>query len=475
MSGKKMRIRFFKVTALLTAAVLAAGVFAGCGADKVGTSDKNGKTIVSVGNWPQNEGKQLDALNARKESFEAQNPDVTIEPDHWRSELKTFYAKAAGGQLPTVYDTYMTEIRQIIESGYSADLSEVLKKRGYENKFNPKLMEIITNSDGDIYAFPSTAYVLGMAYNTEMFEAAGLTEADGTPKQPKTWDDVVEFAKKIKEATGKPGFVFPTANNNGGWIFTCLAWSFGVDFMEKGDDGKWKATFNTPEAAEALQWIKDLKWKHDILPANTLIDNEEYLKLFATGNAGMFINAADISSKVVTYGMGPDDYGMFALPAGPKRHVTLLGGKAYSVSSVASEEQIDAAIRWIETDCNYKATDDFKMNQENAIKINADKNCLVGLKSLSIWNSDTESVKYLSELIDKNMNCNPNHVKLYNEFVENLPCEIQPEEPVCAQELYGILDGCIQEVLTNKNADCAQLLEKAASDFQANYLDNLDY
>ena len=38
--------------------------------------------------------------------------------------------------------------------------------------------------------------------------------------------------------------------------------------------------------------------------------------------------------------------------------------------------------------------------------------------------------------------------------------EIQAEEPVCAQELYGILDSCIQEVLTNKDADCAALLKR---------------
>ena len=69
-----------------------------------------------------------------------------------------------------------------------------------------------------------------------------------------------------------------------------------------------------------------------------------------------------------------------------------------------------------------------------------------------------------------------NHVKLYNDFVADLgDCKLHPEEPVCAQELYGILDNCIQAVLTDKNADCAELLKKANSDFQQNYLDNLDY
>ena len=73
-------------------------------------------------------------------------------------------------------------------------------------------------------------------------------------------------------------------------------------------------------------------------------------------------------------------------------------------------------------------------------------------------------------------NINMNQVKLYNDFVADLgDCELKAEEPVCAQELYATLDSCIQEVLVNKDADCAALIKKAASDFQSNYLDNVDY
>ena len=85
--------------------------------------------------------------------------------------------------------------------------------------FNEKVLDVISRN-GKIYSFPTSTYVLGLAYNTEMFQAAGLMEADGTPKQPKDWYEVAEFAQKIKAATGKAGIVFPTSNNNGGWIFT---------------------------------------------------------------------------------------------------------------------------------------------------------------------------------------------------------------------------------------------------------------
>ena len=463
-----------KTVSVITAAALAVCALTGCGRE-ASDKDEQGRTIISIGNYPTNEGKSKETWDAKWQKFETDNPDVKIEPNQWTFDLKTFYAKAAGGQLPNLFMTHFTEIDQCIEAGYVANLTRVLEKRGYEGKFNKRVLDIISDDNGDIYAFPISTYILGIGYNTDMFEAAGLMEEDGTPKQPQTWDELAEFAVKIKEATGKPGFVFPSAQNNGGWLFTCLAWSFGTEFMKQDADGKWKATFNTPEATAALQYIKDLKWKYDVLPSVSLIDNTEYYKLYSTGNAGMLIAAGSMPSSVVQYGMQPEQVGMFAIPAGPKRHVTLLGGTLYSASNNSTSDQLDAGIRWIEASYNYNATEDFKLNKQREIEVALEANQLVGIKSMKPWSGNAESVKYEYELIDKNTNGNPNHVRLYNEFVESGDVEIQPEEPICAQELYGILDGCIQEVLTNKDADCAKLLEKANSDFQMNYLDNLSY
>ena len=280
---------------------------------------------------------------------------------------------------------------------------------------------------------------------------------------------------KIKEATGKPGIVFPTANNYDGWMFSCLAWSYGVDFMEKGEDGKWQATFNTPEAAAALGYMKDLKWKYDVLPNNAIIDGTEFYKTFAIGNAAMLMAAGDMPQYVYQYEMNRDSIGMIGLPAGPKKFVSLLGGTVFCINQNATEDQIDAAVRWIETQTHYTATDDFKANADGEMKKQLDENRLIGTKSMSVWSGNAESLQYEYSLIDKNRNVNENHVKLYNNFVADCPADIQPEEPVCAQELYGILDSCLQEVLTNENADCAAILEKANNDFQQNYLDNLTY
>ena len=194
-----------------------------------------------------------------------------------------------------------------------------------------------------------------------------------------------------------------------------------------------------------------------------------------TGAGGMYITSGDISGKVVQYAMAPEDLGMVALPAGPKRHVTLLGGGVYCVNPEATEDQIDAAIRWYETTNNFKLTEEYTINAINAKEKQKVENHHVGIKGISIWSENSETLPYLHSLIDEYSSANPNHVRLYNEFVANCPAEIQAEEPVCCQELYAILDKCLQEVLTNKDADPAELLKKANADFQSNYLDNLTY
>ena len=468
-------MNFKKLVSLTVVCTILAGTasLAGCG-KKVNDKDDKGRTVISVGSYPSKEGVARDNFNARKEKFEKDNPDVVINPDEWKFEIQSFYAKAAGGQLPTVFETYLTEINQCIDSGYAADISKVLKKRGYDGKFNKRLIELVSNG-GKVFAFPYGVGLQGLGYNTEMFEKAGLMESDGTPKQPKDWDEVREFAIKIKNATGKPGIVFPTSGNSGGWLFTCLAWSYGTEFMKQNKDGKWEATFDSKEAANALQYIKDLKWKYDVLPANTLIDYNEYYKVFATGGAGIMMTDSALPRNVVQYGMTPDKVGMMAMPAGPKKHVSLIAGNVFMISENSTEDQIDAAIRWLETAYNYKATDDFKKNKENNINLQLEKNQLVGIKPMSVWDSDTESVKFEHNLIESKANANINHVRLYNEFIENGKAEMRPEEPVCAQELYATLDSCIQEVLTNKDADCAKVLKKACADFQKNYLDNITY
>lgn len=462
----KIKNRTMRVLATVMALLLLVTCFVACG----NKNGHDGKLSISVGNWPSEEGnpKGYEAKLKKAKEFEAANPGVEIIPNEWSYEVQTFLAKAEAGTLPTIYNTHFTETSKIMDLGYAADLTDALKENGYYDKFNDFTLKL-SSRDGKVYMIPRNCYSLGLVLNLELFEEAGLMEVDGTPIAPKTFEELIDAAKKITEKTGKAGFVFPTTQNAGGWNFTVLAWNFGTKFVEQVD-GKWKATFNSKECAEALEYLKDLKWKYNVLPSNTLVNNAEVSKLIGTSQAAMaFMAPSGTYSLTMNYNMDKDIIGYAPMPAGPRRHVTLIGGEFNVLSHNATKEEIDAALKWLEYDnVTPNLTEETKKTKREYYELANSDGRLVGLHDLTVWNEKAEIVEYDKQLISEMINVNPNHIKLFNEQ-KNI--EFEAEVPICAQELYAILDSCIQEVLTNKDADCEKLLDKAVADFQRNYLD----
>ena len=466
----KTKNKLFKVTALVMSLVMTAGVLSGC----KDSGNADGKVHISVAGWPSKEGAALDNANKTKAEFEAKYPDVVVEPDTWQLDMQTFYPKAEAGMLPNLFTIHFTELKRIADGGYAYDLSDVLKDNGFEGKFSQRAIDVVTQN-GKVIAFPYNMYMLGLAYNTKMFEAAGLMEADGTPKQPKDWMELVEFAKKIKAATGKAGFIIPTTNNCGGWFFTNIAWSFGTDFMKQRKDGTWEATFDTPETVAALQFIKDLKWKHDVFSNNTLISLDEQYKEYAVGNVGIIISPGDIQKNTRKYGMPIEEYGLMAIPKGPARHVSLLGGGVNCISANSTKEQADAAVKYIKQSYTYELTDAFKEKYMRTINTTLEEGGVIGPETINIWAGDTDVRKYQNEITKEYCNININAVRLYNESLNDDKIEVQEEEPMGCQDLYSILDNCIQRVLADESADCAELIRNANRDFQVNFLDKVAY
>ena len=468
-----MKISLKKTISIVLASALSISCFCGCGDKK--DKDEQGRTILYTSGYPATDGIQKDNYDKRVKEFMEANPDVNVQPQQYTFDLQTFYSKAAAGQIPTELATHFTEIDAGINSGYFADITDALENHDLLQYINPMLEPILAR-DGRYYGYPSSSYALGIVFSAKLFKEAGLVNPDGSFMIPKTWKELAEYAQIIKEKTGKAGIVMPTLNNTGGWLLTPIAWSYGVDFMEQDKDGKWNATFNTPEMIKALQWVKDLKWKYDAVQSNVLLDLPTARQEVVVSNGGMIISVPGIISTNTTYGIDPNTLGVFAIPAGPKRHVTLLGGTVCVVSASSSEDQVDAALRWIMTIVNPHLTDDVKTNLQRTYDEKIKTGEGIGYYALSNWSSDAEITKYERALIDKNRNIDTKNIEHYNNFIETgmvdgKKVEIQPEEPVCAQELYGILDGVIQEVLTNKDADCKKLIKKACDDFQRDYLD----
>lgn len=452
-----------KIASVVMAIAIAATAMTGC-------KEKGDETIkLSVGGWPNAESnpKGYEMYQEKKANFEKENPGIIIEPDEWGYDVQTFLAKAEGGTLPDLYYTHFTEFDKIIDGEYAADIKSVLVKNKYYDKISDSMLKLIER-DGKVYFVPQSCYTIGLGINLDLFEKAGLMEEDGTPKAPETLEELAETARAITEKTGKAGFIFPTTKNQGGWYFTMLAWNYGVEFV-KNVDGKWQANFDNDDCVAALQYLKDLKWKYNVLPENALVDQNEINKQVGSGLAAMgFMAPGQLNEMIHNYGANKDMLGYSYVPAGPKNHVTLMGGQVVAFANTATKEEIDAGIKWLTAEnITPNLSDAYKEKLEESMSLALERGNLMGVIDTAIWNDKSEVFSYESNRRKELCNVNYNHIKLFNDNKLDAHTEVE----VCAQELYGLLDACIQEVLTNKDADCKAIVKKAAEDYQSNFLD----
>lgn len=459
-------MRFQKTIALGLAAVTLAAGMAGCSKKN---GEVEGKINVTVGGWPtETNPKSQQTYQERVDKLKEIDPNINIIPDTGSyADNRSFQVKAAANQLPTVWQTHLTEVKKTIKSGYAADITKLLEERGLLDAMNPAILEL-GKEDGKYYAFPSNAYLMGLTINKTLFEEAGLVNADGTVKAPDTYDELAEYAKIIKDKTGKAGFAICTTNNCGGWLFMNIAWSYGVEFMKQKDDGKWEATFNSPEAVNALQYVKDLKWKYNVLPDDTVIDQPTGHKLLGVGQTAMIFEAPS-SEYTQKYGLDVSKLAMAKMPKGPAGRYVQTGGSVYMFSPSATPEQLEAAFKWMEVSGFTKELDDAALEQqEKSMKNTIEENGIVfPREALPLWVNEERQGK-MDALRDKYTQVD---IKDFQSYYDISDVILHAEEPMCAQQLYAVLDGCIQEVITNENADCAALIATACQDFQANHLD----
>lgn len=463
---KKTKITRF-VSGVLSVA-LAASIMTGCGNGKQ-TSNDGEQVAITIGAWPTDaQPEQLKLANEQKAKFEEMYPNIKIKPDTTVYNSQGFMTGAVAGVLPDCFYIAFTEIEDAMKSGYLADLTEYMEKYGYIENLNPSLKDVVTLDD-KYYAVPRNVYTLGLMCNRNLFEEAGLVNDDGTIKIPQTFTQLAEYSALIREKTGKAGFAFPTINNHGGWIFMNLAWSNGVKFMEKDGNGDWKATFNSPEMIESLQFISDLKWKYNALQDNGLIDQMEARKLFGTNQAAMYIAQPPENMMILTYKFDRSKVVAGRIPEGNAGRVAQLGGDVVVIPKTASDAQIEAVFKWMEFQgWGPTNTEEQLAALDASTKTSSEQGMVVVGRSVFNKYVGKEYLEKREEIMKKYINVDE---KNFVEYIDSADVVIKPEEPVATQQLYEVIDAGIQKVLSDKNADVAATVAEMADKFQRNYLD----
>ncbi len=199
---------------ITTATVLAAtATLTACGGDSGSDPDT---LKVSFKQSTDNNIKVMDTFLADiKKQFEKKYPGKKVEFIPIKAPDSEYYTKvqqmlrSAKTAPDLVYeDTFL--INSDITSGYLKPLDAYLAKWPDWNQFIDTAKAAAKGEDGKTYGVPDGTDTRGLWYDKGIFAKAGLP----TAWQPKTWDDVLDAARTIKEKvpdvtplnvyTGKP-------------------------------------------------------------------------------------------------------------------------------------------------------------------------------------------------------------------------------------------------------------------------------
>jgi ABC-type glycerol-3-phosphate transport system substrate-binding protein len=415
---------------------------------------------ISVSEMPSaDQAEALATWQATAQRFMELYPNVTIEGLELQYDPAAFTALIAGNQLPTLFRAYFTEPPKFIEQGTVADLTPYLEAAGVIDVFNPAILAVMSQ-DGKIYGIPKDAYALGLAYNIPMLQAAGF---DGPPE---TWEELATMAVALTDRDNNvAGFAFINDGSAAtGWHFTNIAYGFGAspqDIIRDNGDGTYTAAFGDGATVEALKFIQDLRWKHDVLPGATL-DWGSISEALISGRVAMVIYAGDQFNWDYTQFPDADltQFGYAAAPAGPNGRITLSGGNLWMVSSSASEDEREAAAYfqlWRQFD---------PVEMQTAIEVTTEA---VGMPTLPLFVGE-----YQTQFLAFREAYNKLPVENYTPFVDAVTggeVVIQAEPSPDVQDYYTEMGVLISEVLSVEGVDIAARLSEVSQDFQAFVLD----
>lgn len=388
------------------------------------------------------DGPLKEATLANFKLFEEKYPNIKVDhklfvPKSGSNDRVEFTTAMAGGNGPDVYHgVHFTVAKLWASQGFLYPLNEYLDEWEETPFLQPSSLKIGTIGD-QVYGVPylSTPFVLG--YRVDKFIEAGLD-----PKSPpKTWDEYVEYAKKLtNEETGQYGISL-MGSGIADWWFQYYVWQAGGEVTTVEPDGTIKLHITEQPAIDALQFYKDLKWKHNVIQQNTLMEFGDQVTDFCVGNAAMIITTPEWLPWFTSLGLKQEDMEIAPLPAGPSgSNAASVSGAFWSINNNISKEKRDAAWEYIK----------FTTSREHIIK---------NFEALGVAN-----VKYptIPMYTDINVRDYIDAPLAWVKSMEEASASAREEYPLI-EDIRPYLVKAIQAVLVDKDADPKTELEKAAA------------
>lgn len=302
------------------------------------TETDNGERIV-IEYWHINsETTGGPTIEEYAEQFNASQNKYTVKPvfitDSYKGIMQQLLAEAAAGNAPGVVQVGYYWLNHFTTNHQYVDIQTLEPE--YLDNYLPNIVELCTTTDGKVAGIPYSLSTPVMYYNVDLLKEAGLD----TDNLPTTVDELYDWARTVKEKTGKYGLVNAAATDF--WIEQYEIESNGGRMVNYNDDGTMTATFASEEGIEALQNMSDLI---NVDKAATYLTGDAVKEGFTGGNVAMMAGTIGWSTGVI-------EASSFEVVTGPMPAYgdtatrVPVGGNFLAVTALTEEEQ-QGAWEWI--------------------------------------------------------------------------------------------------------------------------------
>jgi len=283
---------------------------AGCGGNATKTKS-NGKITLTV--WESYGNDEHKLFKELIKDYEKDHPNIIVSVSQipWSGHEAKYRTAMTVGSAPDLgrIDTgFLAELASnnaiypLDQFGADKLADEYLKAAFYSNKYK-----------GKIYGLPDQVTGVCLFYNKKLFKDNGLDP--NVP--PKTWDDFIEYAKKLTHPEKKQfGFGM---DNSLWWNFPYFN-TYGAKFLS--DDVK-TCLLNSKEGIEAMQLKVDLYRKYKVEGGAWISGAINSTVGFLNGRYAMILIGP---WSVKNFQKSGIDFGVSLIPEGPAGTSTNVGG-----------------------------------------------------------------------------------------------------------------------------------------------------
>ena len=318
----------------LACATLLASGLAACGGSESGDDDITLRMTV----WTGDEA-QLKMFNDIADDFMAEHPevtDITFDTVPFEGYTTALTTQVSGSNPPDLAWILERDAPDFVASGALADIAPTLEETsGYEYDDLTSSATALWESDDKLFAYPFSTSPLGMFYNADLLEKAGVSQLPErlAASGKWTWKNAEKIAAQVAAKTDATGMVVRDWDYKN-WINLAAVWrGFGAEAWS--EDGK-TCGFDSPEMNDAMTFLHDAIFDDDAMPApGTTAD-------FFAGESGMTIT--QISRASLLEG-DPFSWGIVPLPSGPGGDAQVIGQAGIGV--IAKGDHADAAAEFL--------------------------------------------------------------------------------------------------------------------------------